>query len=91
MMEQDDFIGPVNLGNPDEITIAELAKSIINATGTSAEIEYLPLPPDDPVKRCPDIGLAKSRLDWQPEVDFERGLKQTIDYFRKKLANTSVG
>jgi UDP-glucuronate decarboxylase len=90
MMEQDDFIGPVNLGNPDEITISELAKNIINATGTSAEIEYLPLPPDDPVKRCPDIGLAKSRLDWQPEVDFERGLKQTIDYFRKKLANTSV-
>ena len=86
MMDQGDFIGPVNLGNPSEISISELANKIIKATGANVEIKYLPLPPDDPVKRCPDIGLAKSRLNWQPLVDFDSGLIQTIDYFREKLS-----
>ncbi len=86
MMEQDDFIGPVNLGNPSEISISELAEKIIKATSTTTKIKHLPLPPDDPVKRCPDIGLARSKLNWQPEVSLEQGLKQTIDYFREKLA-----
>jgi len=86
MMDQDDFIGPVNLGNPSEISISELANKIIKATGANVEIRYLPLPPDDPVKRCPDIGLAKSKLNWQPLVDFDRGLSQTIHYFREKLS-----
>jgi UDP-glucuronate decarboxylase len=85
MMEQDEFIGPVNLGNPHEITILELAKNVIEATGSSALIEYPPLPPDDPVKRCPDISLDKSKLYWQPKVEFETGLRETIDYFRKKV------
>ncbi len=86
MMDQDDFLGPVNLGNPYELSISKLAENIINATGTNVGIEYLPLPPDDPVKRCPDIRLAKSKLNWQPEVDFEEGLGQTIDYFQQKLS-----
>ena len=85
MMEQGDFIGPINLGNPHEISILELAESVIKTTGSSARIEYHPLPPDDPAKRCPDISLAKSKLNWQPKVDFETGLSETIDYFRKKL------
>jgi UDP-glucuronate decarboxylase len=86
MMDQGDFIGPVNLGNPREISISELANKIIKATGADVEIRYLPLPPDDPVKRCPDIGLAKSKLNWQPLVEFDRGLSHTIDYFREKLS-----
>jgi UDP-glucuronate decarboxylase len=86
MMEQDDLMGPVNLGNPSEISISELAEKIIKATGSTAKIEHLPLPLDDPVKRCPDIGLARSKLNWQPDVSLEHGIKQTIDYFREKLA-----
>ena len=86
MMEQDDFTGPINLGNPHEISISELAENVVKATGSTAEIEYRPLPPDDPVRRCPDISLAKAKLNWQPEIDFEIGLSQTIDYFRNRLA-----
>jgi UDP-glucuronate decarboxylase len=86
MMERDDLIGPVNLGNPHEISISELADKIIRATGSNVDIKYLPLPPDDPVKRCPDISLAKSTLQWQPSVDFDKGLSQTIDFFRHKLS-----
>ena len=86
MMEQDDFTGPINLGNPYEISISELAENVIKATGSTVEIDYRPLPPDDPVRRCPDISLAKSKLNWEPEIDFEIGLSQTIDYFRNRLA-----
>jgi UDP-glucuronate decarboxylase len=85
MMEQDDLIGPVNLGNPQEISISELADSIIKTTGSTGEIEHRPLPPDDPVRRCPDISLASAKLNWQPEIDFKTGLSQTIEYFRNKL------
>lgn len=85
MMEQNEFTGPVNLGNPQELSIAELAESIIKATGSKAGIEYQPLPPDDPVRRCPDISLAKAQLNWQPEIDFKTGLSQTIEYFKNKL------
>jgi UDP-glucuronate decarboxylase len=85
MMEQEEFPGPVNLGNPQEISIAELAESIIKATDSNAGIEYQPLPPDDPVRRCPDIALAKAELNWQPEIDFKTGLSQTIEYFKNKL------
>jgi UDP-glucuronate decarboxylase len=85
MMEQEEFIGPVNLGNPQEISIAELAESIIKTTGSTAGIEYQPLPPDDPVRRCPDITLAKDELRWEPEIDFKTGLSQTIEYFKNKL------
>ncbi|MFA9435327.1 MAG: UDP-glucuronic acid decarboxylase family protein, partial [Deltaproteobacteria bacterium] len=85
MMEQDEFTGPVNLGNPQEISISELAERIIKTTGSTAGLEYQPLPPDDPVRRCPDISLAKARLNWEPEIDFKTGLSQTIEYFKNKL------
>jgi UDP-glucuronate decarboxylase len=85
MMEQDEFMGPVNLGNPDEITILTLAQTILQATGSDAGIESRTLPPDDPVKRRPDITLAKENLHWQPEIKLDQGLRQTIDYFKDRL------
>jgi UDP-glucuronate decarboxylase len=85
MMDQESFTGPVNLGNPQEISIAELAESIIKNTGSTAGMEYKPLPPDDPVRRCPDITLAMAELNWEPEIDFKTGLSQTIEYFQNKL------
>jgi UDP-glucuronate decarboxylase len=85
MMEQDEFTGPVNLGNPQELSISELAESIIKTTGSTAGMEHQPLPPDDPVRRCPDISLAKAKLNWEPEIDFKTGLSQTIEYFKNKL------
>ena len=80
-----DFTGPVNLGNPHELTIAELAHRIIDLTGSRSEIRSLPVPPDDPRQRQPDIALARTRLDWQPRVPLEEGLKQTISYFESRL------
>jgi UDP-glucuronate decarboxylase len=90
MMEQDEFTGPVNLGNPQEISISELAERIIKTTGSTAGLEYQPLPPDDPVRRCPDISLAKARLNWEPEIDFKTGLSQTIEYFKNKLESMKI-
>ncbi len=87
MMEQDGFIGPVNLGNPHETTILELAEMIIRFTGSKSKIVYKPLPPDDPVRRQPDISLAKEKLAWEPKVSLEDGLKETIRYFKKKLVS----
>ena len=83
MMNQDEFIGPVNIGNPNEFTIKELAEKIILLTGSKSKIVYKPLPSDDPKQRQPDIALAKQKLDWQPKVQLEEGLKQTIEYFKK--------
>ena len=74
--------GPVNLGNPGEFTIAELADLVTELTGTSSRVERLPLPADDPVRRRPDITLAKNVLGWQPTVELREGLLRTIDYFR---------
>jgi UDP-glucuronate decarboxylase len=91
LIEQDDLMGPVNFGNPHEITMLQLAQVITDLTGSRAGIEYRPLPPDDPVKRRPDITLAQTRLGWQPKVPFEEGLRATIDYFRQKLAATKLG
>lgn len=85
MMETDDFTGPVNLGNPNEITVLELAKRIVQLTGSRSEIVYRPLPQDDPVRRQPDITLAKTKLAWSPTVDLETGLKITIADFRSRL------
>jgi len=79
MMEQDEFTGPVNLGNHQEISISELAERIIKTTGSTAGLEYQPLPPDDPERRCPDISLAKARLNRETEIDFKTGLSQTIE------------
>jgi UDP-glucuronate decarboxylase len=90
MMEQDELIGPVNLGNPDEISMQDLALEIIQATGSTAGIVHRPLPPDDPVKRRPDISLARTTLGWQPHVPFQEGLTRTIAYFREKLSTSNA-
>lgn len=84
-MEQPDFIGPVNLGNPDEYTISQLAERTLALTGSSSKIEHKPLPQDDPRRRRPDISLAKKVLGWQPQVPLDEGLKATIPYFRSLL------
>ncbi len=81
----DDFTGPVNLGNPDEFTIFELAEKIIKITGSKSKIVFKPLPQDDPMQRRPDISLAKEKLKWQPVVKLDEGLKKTIEYFDKIL------
>jgi len=76
---------PVNLGNPEEFTIMELARKVLDLTGSTASLVYKPLPPDDPVRRKPDISRAKEKLGWQPIVPLEAGLKATIPYFAEKL------
>lgn len=78
----DDFHGPVNLGNPGEFTIKQLAEKVIELTDSSSDIVYLPLPSDDPLKRKPDISLAKEKLGWEPKVPLEDGLAKTVAYFR---------
>lgn len=74
--------GPVNLGNPAEITIAEVAEKVIGLVGSGSGLETRPLPADDPARRCPDIGLARRALGWEPKVALEDGLRKTIEYFR---------
>lgn len=91
MMEQDDFSGPVNIGNPAEYTIVELAEKIIALTGSGSEIVYKPLPQDDPKRRRPDITLAREQLGWEPKVPVETGLEKTIAYFRRLAAGGSLG
>jgi UDP-glucuronate decarboxylase len=81
-----DFVGPVNLGNPGEYTIRELAETVLRLTGSRSKLAFKPLPSDDPMRRRPDITLAKTQLDWQPTVTLEDGLKETIAYFRSLLA-----
>lgn len=86
MMETDDgFIGPVNIGNPHEFTILELAEKIIALTGSASKLIRKPLPSDDPTQRRPDIRLVKERLDWEPHIQLEEGLKKTIAYFEQQL------
>jgi len=82
LMHKDDFTGPVNLGNPDERTIKEIAELIVKLTGSSSKIIFKALPKDDPERRNPDISLAKNVLDWEPKVSLEEGLPEVIDYFR---------
>lgn len=82
MNTADDVTGPVNIGNPFETTIRELAETIIRLTDSKSELVKRPLPQDDPTRRCPDISLAKKTLSWEPKVALEDGLKRTIDYFR---------
>lgn len=87
MMESnDDLIGPLNLGNPNEITILELARKIIELTNSKSKIIFKPLPEDDPKKRCPDISLAKKLLNWEPKIGLEEGLLKTINYFDDLLS-----
>ena len=85
MMETENFCGPVNVGNPSEFTILELAEKILRLTGSKSRVAFKPLPSDDPVRRCPDISLAKQALGWEPRVELEEGLDRTIAYFREKL------
>ena len=85
MEAPDSLTGPVNLGNPRESTIRELAEMIIAMTGSKSSLEEQPLPGDDPTQRCPDIGLAKKELGWEPSIALEDGLKKTIDYFKETL------
>ncbi|MFG0255015.1 MAG: UDP-glucuronic acid decarboxylase family protein [Rhodopirellula sp. JB053] len=82
MMNQDDFVGPVNIGNPDEFTIRELAEKVIELSGSSSKLTFAPLPADDPTRRRPDIALAKDKLGWEPGIKLDAGLKQTIDWFK---------
>ena len=89
MMNQDGFIGPVNLGNPDEYKILNFAKLIKEFTGTKSKIVFKPLPQDDPMQRRPDITLAKKKLKWQPKVGVGEGLAETVEYFRMRLKKVS--
>jgi UDP-glucuronate decarboxylase len=85
LMNQDALIGPVNIGNPGEFTIKELAEQVVKLTGSKSGIVYKPLPMDDPKQRCPDITLACGKLGWKPTIKLADGLKKTIDYFKKTL------
>lgn len=87
MMEKENFIGPVNLGNPDEFTILELANLVIELTNSKSDVVFKELPEGDPVKRKPDIGLAEKELNWRPKIKLKEGLIKTIPYFEEKLNN----
>jgi len=87
MMDQDELVGPVNLGNPGEFSILELATLVKELTGSKSEIVFRPLPQDDPVRRRPDITLAKEKLHWEPAVPLREGLTRTIAYFRELFAS----
>ena len=83
MESRPDFLGPVNIGNPVEFTIRELAELVIEMTGSQSKLIQEPLPSDDPTQRRPDIGLAQRELDWMPQVALREGLEETISYFRR--------
>jgi UDP-glucuronate decarboxylase len=85
LMEAENLTGPVNIGNPGEFTIRELAESVIRLTGSKSRIVYHPLPSDDPRQRQPDIALASKALGWAPKVKLDEGLARTVAYFRKEL------
>lgn len=92
MMESaEDVTGPVNLGNPTEVTVRQLAEIVVEKTGSRSKVIEEPLPSDDPVQRCPDISRAQEVLGWSPSVELDEGLDQTIGYFEKVLSATQVG
>jgi len=82
LMNREEFQGPVNIGNPEEYTIKELAEKIIKFTNSKSELTFENLPTDDPLQRKPDISLAKEMLDWEPEVSVDDGINKTIEYFK---------
>jgi len=86
LMEINEFPGPVNLGNPEEISLLEVAEKIIKLTKSSSKITHKSLPADDPLRRCPDISLAKKKIGWEPRVKLEEGLEKTISHFKDKLS-----
>ena len=90
MASPDDFTGPVNLGNPVEFTMIDLARAVIDLTGSASTLENRPLPPDDPRQRQPDISLAREMLGWEPAVPLEEGLSKTITYFRELIESGQV-
>ena len=83
MNTNDDFTGPINIGNPDEFTIQEIAEKIIDLTNSNSQIIFKQLPEDDPKQRKPDISIAKEKINWEPKTSLVNGLKQTINYFEK--------
>ena len=85
MNNNQNFHGPVNLGNPEEKTILNIAQTIVRLTDSKSKTIFTSLPSDDPIQRKPDISLAKEKLDWQPQVPLEKGLIKTIDYFKQQL------
>lgn len=87
MKTSDDFVGPVNTGNPGEFTIKELAEKVIAKVGGTSRIVYCDLPKDDPTQRKPDISLANEKLSWKPKIDLEHGLDKTIEYFKSEIMN----
>jgi UDP-glucuronate decarboxylase len=86
MATGDEFTGPMNIGNPHEIPVRELAERVIRLTGSRSSIVFKPLPQDDPTQRCPDITLARRVLGWEPNVELDDGLTRTIGYFERMLA-----
>jgi UDP-glucuronate decarboxylase len=84
-MDQNETTGPINLGNPGEFTMIELAQLVLKLTGSKSPLQHDPLPADDPKQRCPDITRARAVLDWSPKVPLEEGLKKTIPYYRQEL------
>jgi len=86
MNSRDGFTGPVNIGNPGEFTMIELAQKILQLTRSKSQLEFLPLPQDDPMQRQPIIDLAKKELGWEPKVQLEEGLSKTIEYFRQVIS-----
>jgi len=85
MASNDQFLGPVNMGNPNEFTILELAKKVIKLTKSKSKIIYKPLPLDDPMMRQPDISLAKKELNWSPNIELDEGLLKTIEFFKSVI------
>ncbi|WP_297897480.1 UDP-glucuronic acid decarboxylase family protein [Methanobrevibacter sp.] len=89
MMDTKDFTGPVNIGNPNEFTILELAEKIIDLTDSKSNIVHLPSQKDDPKQRCPDISLAEEKLGWKPKIELKNGLKNTIEYFKSIMGDSN--
>ncbi|MGE5476424.1 MAG: SDR family NAD-dependent epimerase/dehydratase, partial [Bacteroidales bacterium] len=86
MASPDEVTGPINLGNPGEFTMLQLAETVLRMVGSKSKLVFLPLPADDPRQRQPDITKARELLGWQPAIALEAGLERTIDYFRRKIA-----
>jgi UDP-glucuronate decarboxylase len=91
MATPDDFTAPINIGNPREFTILELAEEVLRLTGSRSRLVFKPLPTDDPKQRQPDIALAKKMLGWSPAIELKRGLEKTVSYFRAQLQAGAIG
>ena len=91
MMENEFYVGPVNLGNPEERTVLSAAHEILRQTGTSSRLTFRPLPEDDPTRRRPDISRARDLLGWEPAVGFREGIGETVAYFRERLDDKTDG